>query len=132
MYRLLFFFLIFLITCKPAVKKGIEDPSWQEESLKISSELCSIFVKCSEATLQNIPDYMEKQAGEEIAPNNCIEKNKKSNVYNLKVSDPESIKTAYRECAVFIKTLSCNDVTSGMIQQNNFCKIVSLAQMNKN
>jgi len=131
-YRLLFFFLIFLITCKPAAKKGIEDPSWQEESLKISSELCSIFVKCSEAPLQKIPDYMAKQAGEEIVPNNCIEKNKKSNVYNLKVSDPESIKTAYRECAGFIKTLSCNDVTNGMVQQNNFCKIVSLAQMNKN
>jgi hypothetical protein len=75
---------------------------------------------------------MAKQTGEEISPNNCIEKNKKSNVYNLRVSDPESIKTAYRECAVFIKTLSCNDVTSGMIQQNNFCKIISLAQMNKN
>ncbi len=131
MQKTLFFFLILLIICKPVTKKGIEDSSWQEESLKIASELCGIFEKCSEVTLKGLPEPMFKQAKEEISSNNCIEKNKKSNIYQLKVSDIESIKNAYRECGTFVKSLSCEEITKGKIQTNNSCNIISLA-MKKN
>jgi hypothetical protein len=129
--KTLFFFLILLITCKPVTKKGIEDSSWQEESIKIASDLCGIYEKCSEDSLKDLPDPISKQAKEEISPNNCIEKNKKSNVYQLKVNDVEGIKHAYRECGNFVRSLSCDEITSGKIQTNSSCKIISLA-MKKN
>ncbi len=124
-------FLFTNIFCKPKAKKGIDDPIWKEESSKIASEICNYLEKCSKPTLDKLPDYMKKQINEEISTANCIDKNKKSNIYNLKVTDPELAKNSYRECLIYIKTLSCEDITKDAISKNEFCNTVTLLQDNK-
>ena len=128
------FILVILFTilfCKPKVKKGIDDPIWREESNKIASEICNYMEKCSATTIEKLPDYMQKQVKEEISTPNCIEKNKKSNIYNLRVNDPESAKTAFRECFKYLKTLSCEEMVNAGISKNDFCNTTTLLQENK-
>lgn len=132
MHKLFIIVILFtILLCKPKVNKGIDDPIWREESNKITSEICNYMEKCSASTIEKLPDYMQKQAKEEISTPNCIEKNKKSNIYNLIVNNPELAKTAYRECLIYIKTLSCEEMIKDGISKNQSCNTVTIFQDNK-
>lgn len=121
----------YLIGCKPKPFKAIEDSAWRDETVEITSDLCKKFEICSESLILNLPKNMQNHVKEEISFSNCIEKNKKSNIYKLAVPNINEAKIAFRECANFIKNLSCEDLSSGKIKENEFCKSVTLIQSNK-
>lgn len=120
--------VIFHLVCKPNSSPGYSDPIWRDESLKIAIDICSKLDDCSKNFIPQLPEQLQKGTKERLGSLNCIEKHKKSHIYLLKVPEIESAKSAFRECRDYLIHLSCDEVTSGKMNLNEKCLLVSKLQ----
>ncbi len=129
-FSLLLIPFLFLGDCRPKKKKGIDDIQWKFESLKLSSEICQKFSECSQNSWPSISDKLRKLAVSSVKEDNCIEKNKKSNIFHLKTENPELAKTAFRNCHSLIVKSDCADIQKGIFLKNENCSAVRYIQEN--
>lgn len=129
-FSVLLILFLFLGDCRPKKKKGFDDIQWKFESLKLSSEICQKFSECSQNSWPNISDKLRKLAASSVKEDNCIEKNKKSNIFHLKTENPEQAKTAFRKCHSLIVKLECTDIQSGIFLKDENCSAVRQIQEN--
>lgn len=132
-YFYLFLFIscnILAIECK-AKKKLPEfyDPIWRDESTKISTEICKRLSECFEKQSKNSKSsHIKTHVQKNLQTSKCTEKHKKSNVYFLRGANPEEIKKNFLTCYENFKTLSCEQIYSGAIQNFTECKWINELQ----
>ena len=126
----LFTFLLILISadCKAKKKKGLDDIQWKFESLKLSSEICQKFSECSQNSWNTVPEKLRKLAVSSVKEDNCIEKNKKSNIFHLRTENPELAKKSFRNCHSLILKSDCTEIQKGIFLKDESCTAVKKIQ----
>lgn len=118
--------------CKPKNSLKVQDSGWQEESLKLTSEICMKLETCYEDLKPKIPKKIESRLKDTLNNQNCMEKSKKSNVYFLIGQEKEFIKKSFRECSAHVYELSCEEIMSGKILSSESCKFTLKIQSGNN
>lgn len=120
--QIIIFCILLVYECSPKPKKkGIVDEGWRQESLKISASICKKFQECNSLLAEKINPSLKKLFSSEIREDKCSEKNKKSNIYELRGGDPEHIKSVTRKCAALIQSAPCQDIENKSFLQNPDC-----------
>lgn len=120
-------FAISLTACKP--NKGFDDPSWKEESQKMAISLCQHFQSClKDSDWKAIPEKWRSLAQSRIQEGNCQNEFRKSNIFFLKVPDPNSAKEAYTKCTTFTLALSCEQLKNKEMELSTDCTLVNSLQ----
>jgi len=115
--------LIILIfkNCNPSKTTEVFDPTWQEESQKIASEICEKLRECINTQKIETNPKLNNFLLSTLSPTKCLEKNKKSNVYKLKGKDPTQIKQNYRTCKEHILQSNCESIIQEGFQKFPEC-----------
>lgn len=104
------------------------DPIWRDESNKISIEICKQLSECFNKQKKNSNSHIQTHVEKNLQSSKCTERHKKSNVYLLRGRDPEEIKKNFLTCYQNLKTLSCEQIYSGAVQNIPECKWISELQ----
>ncbi len=124
----LLFLLILFSGCKKNKLKEINDPEWREKYSQISLNTCKKLEFCFKDSLKHIDLKLQSLAKNEIKPELCMERSKKSKIYLLKVKNVEEAKLAASECYVFFEKLSCEELRENKLNESSACKITRLLQ----
>jgi hypothetical protein len=128
----IFILSIFLnLNCKKNKFKEVNDMEWRNEYSEIVYKTCTKLTECYGDSSKSLKPKLKNFVEGEIKPEKCIEKTKKSNVYLLKVSNPEEAKLASRECFEHLEKMSCEDIKKDKLSEISACKIVRLLQSNR-
>ncbi|MDF3821162.1 hypothetical protein P3G55_14740 [Leptospira sp. 96542] len=122
-------FSMFAISCKK--NKGVQSFEWQNESLKLTSEICLKFKTCADSEWKSLPDRIQKFAGERLDESNCQKRFRDSNVYRLIGGDTLTIQNLYRDCHKSILRMSCSDLQNNQIESVNSCSEIKKIQGKK-
>jgi hypothetical protein len=105
--------LVPIVQCSEKIS-GIEDPIWQEESLKIAAEICGKIAACGKETgaFQGLEVAQANLTEKRLQEASCQEYHRKTNIFHLAGADPDLIKQSTRECHKQMLELSCDDLVN--------------------
>lgn len=105
--------LVPIIHCSDKIS-GIEDPLWQEESLKIAAEICGKISACGKETgaFQGLDLAQANLTEKRLQEASCQEYHRKTNVFHLAGASPSIIKDSTRACHKQMLELSCDELVS--------------------
>lgn len=130
-YSVLFGFLVyFLLGCKP---KGKDEPQWKEESQRLAMSLCAHLLRCSQdSDWQTLPEKWSIFAKGKLEENSCQSEFRKSNIFELRVPDPEFAKTQFKGCLSKIFALDCVSIRQNDFSKIKECQVVEALQNGEN
>lgn len=111
-------------------KAGIQDPIWQEESLKIASDICARISECmkSSHSTENLELSKSDLAKSKLQEAACQEKHRKTNVFLLIGTNPDTIKEAARNCHSNIMAFNCEDLRNKKFLTSPACQTMAKIQ----
>lgn len=120
----LFFIVCFgisfsFLSCKK--EKGINQLDWQNESLRLTADLCKKFRECADQNWKPIPENLQKFTEGRLEEAICQKRFRESNAYKLIGADPLQIQTSYRECHKQGMDLTCDDLQAGKLMNFPSC-----------
>lgn len=118
--------LIF-VSCKKK-EKGLTDPAWQFEMLKLSTEYCTKISTCSESLIKQLPSNVQTYTSSIVKQEKCMNANRHSRAYNLVKENPDFIKKIVRDCFSFALKLNCKEIESGKLEENDSCQLLKKYQ----
>lgn len=130
LFKILSFSLVLIILVTSCKKKesGFSDEEWHDEFAKISYNICAKLSDCSSGLKETIKPGLKKYFENEIKPEKCSERSKKSRIYNLKSKDPLKMKEVSRNCAGIISRASCDEIKQGIQKTSEDCKLMESFQ----
>ncbi|WCL49726.1 LA_2478/LA_2722/LA_4182 family protein [Leptospira sp. GIMC2001] len=126
---LLILFFLCQIDCKDR-SKGVDDPFWREESLKIAGEICKKIANCGKETGAFIGlELSHTQLAENrLQEASCHEHHRNTNVYKLIGDNPDQIRSLTRDCYKEIIEMGCSDLVDKKYKKIVACELMGRIQ----
>lgn len=108
-----------IVNCKKG--KSNAPLEWQNESLRLTSDICNKFRECGDSSFSSIPEEKQKFVSDRFSEANCQKRFRESEAYKVTGEKLLIVQKLYQNCHEEILKQTCADLKSNSVDRIASC-----------